>query len=328
MFFITHKKIFLIIGAIIFTGSALILATLGLRLGIDFTGGSLTEVSYSVAPEKAALEARVTELDLGGFSVRETQDDAGRDAYLIRTRDLSETERATLTAVATEIGEGGEVARFTSIGPVIGQELRDKAGWAIGAVVLIIVLYVAFAFAGIGVPVSSWVYGLVTIVVLINDVLIPTAVMSLLGYFAGVEVDTLFVMAILAILGYSVNDTIVIFDRVRENLKKNRTEKRKKVVEPGGIEHEEVTYTLTAPYNTIVGNAVQETLARSINTSLTTAVALVALFFIGGTVTQTFSLILLVGVLAGAYSSICIASPLVVAYAEWKEKRATKTTTK
>jgi preprotein translocase subunit SecF len=186
---------------------------------------------------------------------------------------------------------------------------------------MIIVFYVAFAFAGIGVPVSSWVYGLVTIIVLIHDVLVPTALVSLLGYFVGIEVDILFVMAILAVLGYSVNDTIVIFDRVRENLVKNRTEHRKKVVEPGGVEHEEVTYTLTAPYEKIVGSAVAESMARSINTSLTTMVALVALYFVGGEVTQTFALVLFAGVAAGAYSSICIASPLIVAYAEWKAKR-------
>jgi len=106
--------------------------------------------------------------DLGGFSVRSSNDEAGRDAFLIRTRDLSETEREQITAAVTEVGVDGEVTRFTSIGPVIGQELRDKAVWAVLGVVSIIVLYVAFAFAGIGVPVSSWMYGLVTIVVLIH----------------------------------------------------------------------------------------------------------------------------------------------------------------
>jgi preprotein translocase subunit SecF len=136
-----------------------------------------------------------------------------------------------------------------------------------------------------------------------------------------VEVDTLFVMALLAVLGYSVNDTIVIFDRVRENLIKNRTEHKTKRTEPGGITIEEVTYTLTAPYDQIVGAAVKESMARSVNTSLTTMIALAALYFFGGAVTQTFALVLFVGVLAGTYSSICIASPMVVLYADWKAKR-------
>ena len=161
-------------------------------------------------------------------------------------------------------------------------------------------------------------YGTITIFVLVHDVLVPTALVSVLGQLAGVEVDVLFVMALLAVLGYSVNDTIVVFDRVRENLMQNRTEHRKKHTEPGGIVREEVTYTLTKPYPEIVGTAVKQTLARSINTSLTTMAALIALYFFGGTVTQTFALVLFAGVLAGTYSSICLASPLAVAYATRK----------
>jgi preprotein translocase subunit SecF len=318
---ITHKKIFLTIAAVIIATSIALVGFLGLKMGIDFTGGSLTEVAYDEAPSQVEVEVVLEEFDLGNFSVRASTDEAGRDAYLIRTRDLAEAEREAITTAITSIGVGGEIDRFTSIGPVIGQELRDKAAWAIGGVVFIIVLYVAFAFAGIGVPVSSWVYGFITIIVLIHDVLVPAALMAVLGAVAGVEVDVLFVMALLAVLGYSVNDTIVVFDRVRENLIKNRTEKRRKIVEPGGIEREEVTYKLTAPYDEIVGTAVSQTLARSINTSITTMVALIALYFLGGEVTQTFSLILLAGVLAGAYSSICIASPLVVAYSEWKVRK-------
>lgn len=303
-------------------GSSLLIGFLGLNLGIDFTGGSLTEVSYKEAPTKERLEKVVAEAvsDLGGFSVRASEVDSGDTTYLIRTRDLSEEERHLLHEAV--IAEGfGTIERFTSIGPVIGEELKDKAGWAIFGVVMIIVFYVAFAFSGIGVPVSSWVYGGITIFVLVHDVLVPTALMSLLGHFAGMEVDVLFVTALLAVLGYSVNDTIVVFDRVRENLVKNRTEHRKKHKEPGGVEHEIVTYKLTAPYDEIVGSAVSETLSRSINTSFTTLIALTALYFFGGAVTQTFALVLIAGVLAGTYSSICIASPLVVAYSKYKESK-------
>ncbi len=320
MFAITHKKILLIIAGIVMLGSALVIATLGLKYGIDFTGGSLTEVAYSVSPEKEDIEIAVQEQGFSDISVRESIDESGRDAYLIRTRDLTEAEREQLSETVSSLGQEGEVTRFTSIGPVIGQELKDKAGWAIFGVVSIIVLYVAFAFAGIGAPVSSWMYGTITIFVLIHDVLVPTALMSLLGYFLGVEVDVLFVMALLAVLGYSVNDTIVVFDRVRENLQLNRKEHRVKKQEVG-IVREEVTYTLTKPYEELVGAAVSGTLARSINTSVTTMVTLLALYFIGGAVTQTFALVLLAGVLAGTYSSICIASPLVVTYAEYKARQ-------
>lgn len=323
MFAITYRKILLTIAAVVMVGSGLIIAVFGLKAGIDFTGGSLTEVLYTDPPEKAAVTTVVEAQELaGGFSVRESVDDAGRSGFLVRTVDLSEAQRSQLTTELAALGTDGEVTRFTSIGPVIGQELADKAGWAIFGVVLIIVLYVAFAFAGIGTPVSSWMYGTITIFVLVHDVLVPTALMSLLGYFAGVEVDVLFVMALLAVLGYSVNDTIVVFDRVRENLIANRTEHRTKHTDPGGLVREEVTYTLTKPYDEIVGSAVSDTLARSINTSITTTVTLLALYLLGGTVTQTFALVLLVGVLAGTYSSICIASPLIVTYAKYKAKQA------
>lgn len=315
MFIIRNRNILLTIAAVIMTGSIAIIGALGLNLGIDFTGGALTEVSYTEAPAKEEVEATLSEFDLGGFSVRASVDEAGRDAYFIRTRDLTEDERVALQEAVVSIGVEGEVSRFTSIGPVIGQELRDKAVWAIAGVVTIIILYVAFTFGGIGTPVSSWTYGGITIFVLIHDVLVPTALMSVLGFVAGVEVDVLFVMALLAVLGYSVNDTIVVFDRVRENLMKNRIEHVTKR-EEAGLVHEDKTYTLTKPYEEIVDAAVSETLARSINTSITTFVALVALYFLGGAVTQTFALILMAGVLAGTYSSICIASPLVVKYAE------------
>lgn len=325
MFAVIHRRFFLIVTAVLVLGSLLIIGVLGLKPGIDFAGGSLTEVAYDgEIPVKSELEAKLAELNLGGFSVRESSDEAGRPSYLIRTRDLTEEERVAVAAVAVELGEAGEVTRFTSIGPVVGQELRDKAVWAIVAVSLIIVIYIAFAFAGIGTPVASWVYGAITTFVLIHDVLIPTAMVSLLGYFAGVEVDVLFVMALLAVLGYSVNDTIVVFDRVRENLKQYRIEKRTKRNEAGVIK-EEVTYTLTKPFEEIVGMSVSQTIARSINTSLTTMLALIALYIIGGSVTEIFALVLMAGVVAGTYSSICIANPMLVAYADWQAKKAQST---
>lgn len=321
MFAITYRKLFLTIAAVIVGGSIALIATLGLNFGIDFTGGSLTEAAYDTAPAQSEVEATVATLELGGTSVRGSTDEAGRSAYIVRTRDLSEAERAELADSLVALGDGGEVTRYTSIGPVIGQELRDKAVWAIIGVATVIILYVAIAFAGIGTPVSSWTYGAITILVLLHDVLVPTALMSVLGVLIGAEIDVLFVMALLAVLGYSVNDTIVVFDRVRENLKANRTEHREKR-EEAGVVNEEVTYTLNKPYEEIVGEAVQGTLARSINTSVTTLITLGALYLFGGDVTETFALILFAGVLAGTYSSICIASPLVVTYAKWRAAKA------
>jgi len=146
---------------------------------------------------------------------------------------------------------------------------------------------------------------------------VPMAAMSLMGYFLGAEADILFVTVLLTILGYSVNDTIVIFDRVRETLRNNRTETKKMVKVIGGLDQEEITYKVTKPFDQIVGQAVSETMSRSINTSLTVMLALIALYFFGSSVTQNFIAVLLVGVVAGAYSSIFIASPLLVVYEEW-----------
>ena len=318
---IKRKNIFIAIGLGVMVVSLAIVMFNGLKLGIDFAGGALTEVAYDVVPEKVMIESELNELELGGYSLRESTDEAGRPGFLLRTRDLSEDERVIISTVLTEDYEGAIITRFTSIGPVIGQELRDKAVWAIGAVALIIILYVAFAFAGVGKPVSSWVYGLITILALVHDVLVPTAVMALLGVFAGVEIDVLFVMALLAVLGYSVNDTIVVFDRVRENLVKYRQEKKVKVKNELGQPEEQIEYIFTKPFADIVGQSVDQTILRSINTSVTTLLALGALYWLGGDVTETFALILMAGVLAGTYSSIFLANPLLVWYGERKAKQ-------
>jgi preprotein translocase subunit SecF len=236
----------------------------------------------------------------------------------VRTADLSESERMQLHIALTRLGGGAEITRFTSIGPVIGQELRDKAIWALAAVAGIIIVYVAYAFMRIGTPVRSGVYGGIAILVLIHDLLVPTALMALLGLWLGAEANVLFIMALLAILGYSVNDTIVVFDRVREQLMDNRHVEEEQAEGEAGLIKKTTTYTLFKPFSELVNTAVNETFTRSINTSLTTAAALGALYFIGGDVTETFALVLLAGVIAGTYSSIFIASPLLVAYAQWR----------
>lgn len=324
---IKHKYLFIITGlAIVFVSLAITLI-FGLRPGIDFTGGALTEVRFETLPEKTDVEGAVSAVISEQFSVRQSTSDEG-NGYLISTRDLSSEESQALSEAVLGLGEGAEIVRYTSVGPVIGAELADKAVWAIGAVLILIIVYVAFAFAGIGKPVSSWIYGFMTIVVLGHDILVPIAAMSLLGYFIGAEVDILFVTALLTILGFSVNDTIVIFDRVREKLMENRTEQKHTVKVVGGMDRIETTYTLNRSFGTLVEEAINETMARSINTSLTVLFALGALYLFGGEVTETFVLVLIVGVIAGAYSSIFIASPLLVVYQEWQAKRAELQTAK
>lgn len=318
MIFVTNKNLFLGIAVAMITAAVAILITLGLPLGIDFTGGALTEVSYDERPEKVTIESALAPLELGSYSLREATSEDGNPGYVLRTRDVTEEERIAVEAALVQ--GSGELERFTSIGPVIGQELKDKALWAIAGVVMVIIIYVAYAFRGIGSigasNVSSWHYGFITITALAHDVIIPTAAFSLLGYFTGAEADVLFVMALLAVLGYSVNDTIVVFDRVRENLKLNQEKAEQLIATHGKGKKTEAEAIKNEPFAETVGRSVEQTIMRSINTSITTMLALGALFVFGGDITRDFTLVLLAGVLAGTYSSIALANPLLVFISE------------
>ena len=323
MFVSKYTNQFLLAAIVIVVLAGGVLFKFGLPLGIDFTGGALTEVSYSERPGEVELETGLVALELGNFSLRETQGESGEYGFILRTRNLSEAERQEVQSVVTGYGVGGEIARFTSIGPVLGEELKQKAIWAIAFMVALIVLYVAYSFRQVSTPVSSWTYGSITIIALLHDVLMPTAAFSILAHLTGAEVDVLFVTALLAVLGYSVNDTIVVFDRVRENIVAGRKEKRRRVTLEGGVKKEIIEYTLEMPFAELVGKAVRQTMTRSINTSVTTFLALLALYILGGDTTHNFALMLMVGVLAGTYSSIFIANPLLILWARRKKKQTT-----
>jgi len=301
MFVVRYKKIFFIISGLFVTLALVSMLMFGLHFSIDFTGGALMEVHYSNnRPAQDLLETHLRELAIGNFSLRS----AGSDRYILRTRDLSEEERLALVSTLSNHGdEDLVVSRFTSIGPVIGEELRSKAIIALSIVILAIVLFIAYVFRHVSKPVASWKYGIIAIVALIHDITIPLGVFALLGYLVGAEIDVLFIVGLLAILGYSVNDTIVVFDRVRENLKENQELNRKEEFE------------LT------VGKSLNQTFTRSINTSLTTVLALFALFFFGGSATENFALVLIVGIVAGTYSSICLASPFLIVTERWQAKK-------
>lgn len=301
MLVIKYRKIFYIFTALLIAASVVGVSVFGLTFGIDFTGGSLLEVTYpSSVPNKERLESALSRLPIGNFSLRST----GENGFILRTQTLTDESRATVLSTLSLDGEF-EVRqeRFNTIGPVIGNELKNKALVAIAIVVTVIVLFIAFAFRKVSEPVSSWKYGIIAIVALLHDITIPVGIFSFLGYTVGSEIDVLFVMALLAILGYSVNDTIVVFDRVRENLRLNRELNRKE------------DFELT------VGKSLTQTYARSINTSLTTVLVLLALFFVGAPATQDFALVLLTGVIAGTYSSICLATPLLVTVSGFGRKR-------
>ena len=292
---IKNRKIFFSISTIIVVLAITAVATFGLKFGIDFTGGTLTEFVCEDCT-KAGLTQELDKLDIGGYSLR----DAGVDSFILRTGLLTDEQHDTVTATLNNLNV--DIERFTHIGPTIGTELRNKSTAAIILVALAIVLFIAFVFRHVSEPVKSWKYGVIAVVALAHDIAVPVGVFAVLGYTSGAEVGVLFVMALLAILGYSVNDTIVVFDRVRENLKENKENNNK--------EDFEVT----------VGRALSQTYVRSINTSLTTLAVLVALYFIGASVTVHFALVLIAGVIAGTYSSIFLATPLLVAIKNLQDK--------
>lgn len=313
MFIVKNRKIFYIFSALLLGASFFALFQYGLKLGIDFKGGSIVEIEYKTAPDIEATKSKVASLGLGEFSVRPT----GESGIILRTKDLSDPERKKLitalgaepvatTSATTSAATGGLIKRFDSVGPILGEELQKKSLWSIILVILAIVLFITFVFRKVSKPVASWKYGLVAIVALVHDVIIPAGVFAYLGHIRGTEIDSLFITALLVVLGFSIHDTIVVFDRTRENLRLNEENKTKK------------------EFETIVSESVTQTFARSINTSLTTIIALVVLYMVGPDATKNFSLALLVGITAGTYSSIFIASPLMVTLEKWQEKKSGK----
>lgn len=291
MFIVTHRKFFFVLSALLVIGSIVAGLRFGLQFGTDFTGGSILEVSYSEdRPDVETVRALLEPLDLGEYSVRPT----GEQGIALRSRELSLEEK---NAILSALSDGGHVLteeRFNSIGPVVGESLKRKSYYSVSLVVLGIVLFITFAFRKVSHPVSSWKYGLATVISLAHDVIVPIGAYIVYGVFTGAQIDVLFVSALLATLGYSVHDTIVVFDRVREHLKINQERNIKE------------------PFEKTVGDSVRQTMTRSINTSVTIFLVLVALYFVGSEATRHFTFVLLMGVVVGTYSSIFLAAPLLV----------------
>ncbi len=295
---IQHRKFYFAFSGALFLISFIALAVWGLRLGIDFTGGSASEVQYAVSrPDIDAVHKTLATVDLGDATVQPL----GDNEFVIRTKALDEPTHQKMLGALTDASKTKDQPTpvveksFESIGPTIGAELKQKSVYAIILVLLAIIAYISFAFRKVSRPVSSWKFGVCAVLALFHDVVIPTGIFAILGHFLGYEVDTLFVTAILTVLGFSVHDTIVVFDRIRENLTKN----------------------VSKEFETTVNISVNETITRSVNTSLTVLLVLLAVYFFGGASTKNFMLVLILGVVFGTYSSIFIASPLLV---EWYKR--------
>lgn len=298
MSIITHKKIFFGITAVIIFLSIVSMTVFGLELSTEFTGGTLIDIRYDgKRPSAADVSDALSRVIVDEYTVRE----AGEHGFSIRARTVSPDVRTLLSDVLSFNGtKTVTIDRMSEIGPSIGTELRNKSILAISLVLLFILFFIAFAFRKVSKPVSSWMYGGAAIIALVHNVVVTFGFYALLGHFLGASVDTLFVTAVLTVIGFSVHDTIVVFDRLRENLRLNQE------------------YRTNESFEATAGKSLNQTIVRSINTSLTVLFTLLALYFVGPVSTQYFSLTLLVGIVAGTYSSIAFATPLLVAVNAWR----------
>lgn len=290
---VKHKKIFFLISGIIIIPGLISLFLLGLKPGIEFTGGSILEVSIN-KPNKTKIEEVLKKEKIKIHTV--TID--GMDVT-IKSDPVEQKVKNKIVEGLKKQDSRLKEKTFETVGPSIGRETEVNAFKSVIIASIAITLYIAFAFRKVSKPVASWKYGIAAIVALLHDVLIVVGIFSILGHFLKVEVDALFITALLTVMGFSVHDTIVVFDRIRENLSKN----------------------FSRPFDEVVNDSLLETINRSLNTSFTVIIVLFALLLFGGESIRWFVVALLIGITAGTYSSIFNASQLLVLWYEWDEKR-------
>ena len=294
---IKYYKFWFIVSGLLLVAGIASLVTFGLKLGIDFKGGTITQIQFT--KDRPSVNDLQSVLHENNFNDAQVQP-AGAKSYVIRTGPQEEADHDKLMkAVSDKFGAVNQ-EEYSSIGPIIGKELRSQAFVMLTLVSLAIIFYIAYAFRKVSKPVSSWRFGVSAIVALLHDLFIVMGAFSLLGHYKGIEIDSLFVTALLTVLGFSVHDTIVVFDRIRENLR----------VRAG------------ASLSDIVNNSINQTLVRSINTSLTVVFVLLTLLLFGGESIHNFILALLIGIIAGTYSSIFIASPILIVWHKWDLRKS------
>jgi len=276
------RKLWYTISTTVIVIGLLFLMINGLNLGIDFNGGTLMEFSFAENVTAEEVRAVLERIEIAEDSKIQQSESAGEHGVIIRAKTLESEEIVTVDNAIREEFQSAEMLRTEMVGPTIGRELRINALLALIAASIAIVAYISFRF--------EFRFAVVSIITLMHDVLITLGIFAILGR----EVNTPFVAALLTIVGYSINDTIVIFDRIRENMK---------------LMHK-------VPFIKQANTAVVDTLPRSINTSITTLITILAIYFFGGASIQTFMLALFIGMFAGTYSSIFVASPLLVTWQE------------
>ena len=289
MFIIKYKAFFIGLSVALVIGSLALMNIYGIKRGIDFTGGSVIDVTYT--KDVPALTASSFEKE--GITLYNT----GDATYRFVSPKTYEVISPVIDKLGNQAGKYPfEYTQVSTVGPTLGAEMTKKAIIALAVVVLAILAFIAFSFREVSLPVASWKYGVIAMVTLLHDIIIPTGVFALFSYKFGAEIDTLFIIALLTIIGISISDKIVVFDRIRENLKSNS--KRQ--------------------FEDVVGISLKQTFTRSINTSVTVILALLALYFFGPVATKYFTLTLIIGMIVGTYSSIFVASPLLTV---WNSKK-------
>ena len=278
------------------------LAVWGLNVGIDFTGGTLVEVATKEGKVTAEiLDTVKKDLKEAGIEKIASQS-TGNGGAIIKTEPVDKEKQAKINEIVTK--HRLEVQRFEGVGPTVGKDLTRKAILAVGLASVAIILYIAYSFRSVPQPASSWRFGVTAVLALIHDIAATVGIFAILSHFLGYEIDALFITALLTIMGFSVHDTIVVFDRLREKMRHTAIDTSEK-------------------FEAATNSALTETLNRSLNTSITTLLVLLALAFLGGETLRPFIVTLIVGITVGTYSSIFVSAPILVLWQQWLMRRKT-----
>mgnify|MGYP001766130813 CR=1 FL=1 len=284
--FIKYKNIFFGITLLILVLSVAALAAYGLKPGIEFTGGSVLEIEYQTSrPENSAIQEKIASLGLKEATIYAS----GDKAVIIRTHDLEPQKHSDLLKAIEETGTSTEKS-FEAIGPTVGKELTDKMAVLVLISLAAMLVYIAVAFRNVPGPVSSWQYGIASFLILTHDVLVPLGIFAVLGKFQGVQITIPIITALLTVVGYAINNVIVVYDRVSENLQRDHK----------------------ADFAEICNRAINQTLSRQINTSVATLLPVFAVYFWAGTSLKYFALALILGIATGTYSSVFLAAQSLV----------------
>ncbi len=292
--FINYKNIFLTFTAMVIAACVGLLVVYGLKPSIEFTGGSITEIQYAGNPPSVqTVQEKIATLGLSDVSVYTVEG----NGFSIRTAALDEATHQKLLAALQGTGDFQEIS-FETIGPVIGRELASKTEILVAVSLVAMLIYIAIAFRNVPGPISPWTYGFASFFILGHDVLVPLGVFAVLGQIYGVQITIPIITALLAVVGYAINNVIVVYDRIRENLTRDRK----------------------SEFGEIANRAINQTLTRQINTSVATLLPVFAIYFWGGVSLKYFALALILGIVTGTYSSVFLASQILLLWMNIRKK--------